>query len=241
LIINDQRETRVPILSISYFSIMLSVEPRIVYLTEKGIDLLALWPDIQYMDRAMRNGVSWFDLNLHATNPVKIPPYKIVKTTEAELAAMRQQEKAQAIQETCDRLLSAIKEFQKEERTVDRLVDYIARACYGLSADLRFDVADMLCVKVYEHNLIYTPPPAVAPVTPPRKQKQQTAPGAPQRAPRAPQRAPCAPISRHKKHLEWILDSLSKNPSTPTAVATVIKPLRMPKLKSEWLMNTCVN
>jgi hypothetical protein len=63
---------------------------RIVYMTEKGIDLLAAVPDNAVIDHAMRYGYSW-------DNIIHNPPafvyarrqheIRIVKTTEAELAS----------------------------------------------------------------------------------------------------------------------------------------------------------
>ena len=64
----------------------MSVEEETVYFTEKGVDLLKVFPEVAEMQQAMAAGWSWYDLERYNPAHLRVPRKKlrIVYTTEAE-------------------------------------------------------------------------------------------------------------------------------------------------------------
>lgn len=149
-------------------------EPEIVYVTEKGCDLYKIWPDIAAIDRATRQGYSWYDLlyteHGESHRNIRARPIKVIQTTEAALAEIRAAEKAAAaaaaVQEK-ERIVSH--NFQKimaiargkspHTRTFDVLVDVIVDVLRDVPTDLRETIGDKACEAIYAEQLIYTPEP----------------------------------------------------------------------------------
>ncbi len=149
-------------------------EPEIVYVTEKGCDLYKIWPDIAAIDRATRQGYSWYDLlysdhGAHMRN-VKARPIKVVQTTEAELAKIRAaeaaaaaaaaaQEKERIVSHNFQKIMAIARGKSPHTRTFDVLVDVIVDVLRDVPTDLRETIGDKACEAIYAEQLIYTPEP----------------------------------------------------------------------------------
>ena len=93
---------------------------EIFYMTENGIDLKAMYPDIQLFENAIKYGVgSWYDLGEKLTRIEKSAPkrnVRIIETTEAELRLIR-------IKEYVDKFVAHINKISEDRRTFNHLVN----------------------------------------------------------------------------------------------------------------------
>lgn len=135
---------------------------KIVYFTEKGIDLLAVIPEAAHIDYATRMGYSWYHI---INNPPSFvvksqqsqqsqKQVRIVRTTEAELAThtsarqSQQQSQQSQIKLHVDHkaaMLAEIDALPTSELTQDRLADVITD--YMIKHGIHdFVIADEICV-----------------------------------------------------------------------------------------------
>jgi hypothetical protein len=109
------------------------LDTKMVYLTEKGIDLFEAFPDIAIIDLATRRGYSWDNIMERlANNPISTYNKKhihIVRTTEAELAAhgINKQKSHKPIIDHKTQLLVRIDAIPTSEWSMDRISDIIVK------------------------------------------------------------------------------------------------------------------
>lgn len=138
---------------------------KIVYFTEKGIDLYAALPEYADIEYATRNGYSWDQVIHNPPSCIKKQHTKqicIVKTTEAELAARQlatpPQEPAAHVDHTTQ-LLEKIDALPLHEWSMDRIVDIIVE--YMTHNNIKnMDFADAICRFVGNRGIISTNNPS---------------------------------------------------------------------------------
>lgn len=206
-------------------------EPMIVYVTEKGCDLNAVFPDLVMIEKAMRNGTSWYDLEQHTLPYVKPRPFKVVVTTEAELARIRAPQQA-AI--ASSRILTAVRALPETDRTYEALIDFVATECAKESKAVQPILMSSLCEQILTEGLMYTPPapPVTLPLLPP---SPLSTPGS--SAPSTPEK-PAAPETRHRKHMKWIVSLVEKSPKTTTLQIKCV-PVSIPVLNLSTILPSC--
>ena len=118
---------------------------RIVYFTEKGIDLLAAVPEYANIEHAIRRGYSWNHVIENGTVYVKAPArICIVKTTEAELDAHKRSGGARKEVDHKALMLAHIDLVPLQERTQERLADVIFE--YMIDNNITdMDIANQVC------------------------------------------------------------------------------------------------
>lgn len=140
---------------------------KIVYLTEKGIDLIEAVPEFAQIHYATRYGYMW-DYLIH--NPYKFinndKQIRIVKTTEAELASLLPAptpvspvlasepepipEPEPVLEET--ELLTIIESMPHDERSFDKIVDIVAN--YMCKNGFDSTLIDTICQTVVNKGLV---------------------------------------------------------------------------------------
>lgn len=153
---------------------------RVVYLTEKGIDLHAVFPEDAKMDYALRHGYSWYNI---MTNP---PAFMqddshetkrvcIVNTTEAALTAHAKAKSDTANTMHIATILDSVRSIPTSNRTQDAIVECVAEY---LSSNNLQDVSfwDSICNILYSEGLLPEPPtsPLLLSAVPPEDSDTET-------------------------------------------------------------------
>jgi hypothetical protein len=129
-------------------------EPRIVYFTEKGIDLRLISPEYYQIEKGIRQNTSWYEMMLRADT--KVTPYKIVYTTEAELARQRAEAGAKArqlyIDTHCDAIMERIRNMIVT--TSDDMMICISDYIVGIPRDLQNEIVGRVCNDVYVTDML---------------------------------------------------------------------------------------
>jgi hypothetical protein len=128
---------------------------EIFYMTENGIDLKAMYPDIQLFENAIKYGVgSWYDLGEKLTRLERSAPkrnVRIIETTEAELRLIR-------IKEYVDKFVRHIEKMPEEKRTFNALVTLVSNNIDQVPEKYKDDVLESVC-KIIEDNKMYIDKP----------------------------------------------------------------------------------
>jgi len=150
-------------------------EPETIYFTEKGIDLLKVFPEVAELQLAMAAGWRWSDVAHYRHKQFMIPhkPIHIVYTTEAEKERMlgpqasaiqeasREETNTATIEAHVANILADLQKQPQEHRSLDDIADYIASAIYKTPENLHSAILDGVA---YAANaLIQESEPAVAP------------------------------------------------------------------------------
>ena len=127
---------------------------KIVYFTEKGIDLLAAMPFIGQIDRAMRNGYSWYYLIDNPPASHAETQIRIVRTSEAELAAHNAARHSVSLQvDHKAAMLAEVDVLPTSEWTQERIVDIITD--YMIKHSIHdFGLADQVCEIVGSRGIL---------------------------------------------------------------------------------------
>ena len=141
-------------------------EPRIVYFTEKGIDLRLISPEYYQIEKGIRQNTSWYEMMLRADT--KVTPYKIVYTTEAELARQRAEAGAKArqlyIDTHCDAIMERIRNMIVT--TSDDMMICISDYIVGIPRDLQNEIVGRVCNDVYVTDMLEKVAAAAVPQAP---------------------------------------------------------------------------
>jgi hypothetical protein len=148
-----------------------------VYITEKGCDLLAIFPEVAAIARNLREGGTWYDTVTRIIPRMKIPEVHIVSTTEAELKRFRearaqkqQNKREEKIKKYSDALYADVAAMPHETRTMAALTEYIADSIAAtVPTDMQDDVAVAVSDRAEANGLVYTPPLPPTPTTPPKQ------------------------------------------------------------------------
>lgn len=138
---------------------------RTIYVTESGCDLMDVFPDIAEFDRRSRDEGSWYDLVCRNPVDIKVAPYKVVVTTNAELEKIHAAMGAQHVDNLIEMFIEKVNNLPQQSRTmnalVDAIVDFITVNCDNSN---RMEVGDRLCEKMVNLNLVVqdAPPPLLA-------------------------------------------------------------------------------
>jgi hypothetical protein len=136
---------------------------KTIYITEAGTDLFDAFPDIKQMNAAVRNGVSWYDMEFSGYyKKVANPPIQIVVTTKAALAKRHKTQVDAAVAQ----FIAMIVGRPESERTMDALVE--SAATFGLTLDpsLQSDFVNTVCEVLVAQNHVVPTTVAIMPSTP---------------------------------------------------------------------------
>jgi hypothetical protein len=133
---------------------------EIFYMTENGIDLKAMYPDIQLFENAIKYGVgSWYDLGEKLHRLEKSAPkrnIRIIETTEAELLKIR-------VKEYVDKFVKHIQNMPEDRRTFNALVNLISNNIDQVPEKYRDDVLETICKTIEDEKMYIDSPPPRAP------------------------------------------------------------------------------
>ena len=139
------------------------VPEEIFYMTENGIDLKAMYPDIQLFENAIKYGVgSWYDLGEKLARIEKTAPkrnIRVIETTEAELRVIR-------VKEYADKFVAFIRNMPEHKRTFNTLVNVVVTNVEKVPEKYRDDVIDTVCMLI-ENDKMYIDSPPMRPLPPP--------------------------------------------------------------------------
>jgi hypothetical protein len=130
---------------LSYYLLSEMPEVETVYFTEKGVDLLKIFPEVVELQLAMNAGWGWYDLAYHRPSHLTVPrkPIRVVYTTEEEkkklLAAQKSQKSASSY---ISDILVAIKNRPQEQRTFDALVEFVSDEVILAPENIRTEILE---------------------------------------------------------------------------------------------------
>ncbi len=161
------------------------VQPEeIFYMTENGIDLKAMYPDIQLFENAIKYGVgSWYDLGEKLTRLEKSAPkrnIRIIETTEAELFKIR-------VKEYVDKFIKHIQTMPEEKRTFNCLVNLVSTNIDQVPEKYKENVLESVCMIIQDEKMYIDSPP-------PRPMPEPAAPESAALEPPTPEPAALAPL-----------------------------------------------
>ena len=145
---------------------------RIVYMTEKGIDLHSVFSEDAKFDYALRHGYSWYNI---MTNPPKFMQDDsekkrvcIVNTTEAAVTAHKKAKLAAVNDMHVAAILACVRAIPTSNRTQDTIADRVTEYLYS---NKLYDVSfwDSICNILYREGLLpeLVVPEPVEPESPP--------------------------------------------------------------------------
>ena len=144
-------------------------ELETVYFTEKGVDLLKIFPEVAELQLAMNAGWCWSDVEQYHPTQFAIPrkPTRVVYTSEAEKERLlgtqapikvATQEATQeatheatatlpetntvAVETYVANILANLQEQSQENRSLDDIANYIANAIYNAPENLHSAILD---------------------------------------------------------------------------------------------------
>ena len=133
------------------------MDSNIVYFTEKGIDLMKVFPELAELNKTMHYADTWYYTMLSKERMKPNMNLKIVYTTEAELARQRNAAEEQQIGDAVTAIQEWIVGIPENQRTMDFLSQGIVNAAVTLPESRRTAFVEQMTRFVFEHNLLYIP------------------------------------------------------------------------------------
>jgi len=133
------------------------MDSNIVYFTEKGIDLMKVFPELAELNKTMHYADTWYYTMLSKERMKPNMNLKIVYTTEAELARQRNAAEEQQIGDAGTAIQEWIVGIPENQRTMDFLSQGIVNAAVTLPESRRTAFVEQMTRFVFEHNLLYIP------------------------------------------------------------------------------------
>jgi hypothetical protein len=130
---------------------------NIVYFTEKGIDLMKVFPELAELNKTMHYADTWYYTMLNKERMKPNMNLKIVYTTEAELARQRNAAEEQQVGDAGIAIQEWIVGIPEHQRTMDFLSQGIVNALVTLPESRRPAFLEQMTRFVFEHNLLYIP------------------------------------------------------------------------------------
>jgi hypothetical protein len=133
------------------------MDSNIVYFTEKGIDLMKVFPELAELNKTMHYADTWYYTMLSKERMKPNMNLKIVYTTEAELARQRNAAEEQQVGDAVTAIQEWIVGIPENQRTMDFLSQGIVNAAVTLPESRRPAFVERMTRFVFEHNLLYIP------------------------------------------------------------------------------------
>jgi hypothetical protein len=133
------------------------MDSNIVYFTEKGIDLMKVFPELAELNKTMHYADTWYYTMLSKERMKPNMNLKIVYTTEAELARQRNAAEEQQVGDAGTTIQEWIVGIPENQRTMDFLSQGIVNAAVTLPESRRTAFVEQMTRFVFEHNLLYIP------------------------------------------------------------------------------------